>query len=238
MDLFPAIDLMGGQVVRLAEGDRDAVTVYESDPVRMVHTFADAGATWVHMVDLDGAFAGAPQQTALIERMAAAAHERGLRLQVGGGIRARAHVEHLLTLGVDRVVVGTLAIREPELVADLCASNPGRITVAIDARDGMVAVSGWTETTEMSARDLAAAAASWGAGALLFTDVSRDGLQVGANAEATAALQGHVDVPVIASGGVGTLDHLRELKALQVRAAVVGRALYEGNFTLSEALSC
>ena len=238
MDLFPAIDLMGGQVVRLAEGDRDAVTVYESDPIRMVHAFADAGATWIHMVDLDGAFAGSPQQTELVRRMVQAAHERGLRLQVGGGIRAREHVEHYLDLGIDRVVVGTLAIREPELVAQLCAAHPTRITVAIDARDGMVAVSGWTETTEMSAHELARTAAHWGAGALLFTDVSRDGLQVGANAEATAELQRCVSVPVIASGGVGTLDHLRELKALDVQAAVVGRALYEGNFTLSEALSC
>ena len=167
-----------------------------------------------------------------------AAHERGLQIQVGGGVRTRDHIERLLTLGVDRVVVGTLAAKEPELVEEICRANPGRLTIAIDARDGMVAVSGWTEVTQISASDLAKHAAAWGAGALLFTDVSRDGLEVGANADATAALQSLVEIPVIASGGVGTLAHLRELRELDIRAAVVGRALYEGNFTLQEALSC
>ena len=238
MDLLPAIDLMDGQVVRLAEGRRDAVTVYERDPARMVRRFADEGARWVHVVDLDGAFAGAPTQTSLIESLVNAAHERGLQIQVGGGVRTRADIERLLALGVDRVVVGTLAAKEPELVKEICRANPGRLTIAIDARDGMVAVSGWTEITQISASDLATHAAAWGAGALLFTDVSRDGLEVGANADATAALQSLVEIPVIASGGVGTLAHLRELRDLDIRAAVVGRALYEGNFTLQEALSC
>jgi phosphoribosylformimino-5-aminoimidazole carboxamide ribotide isomerase len=238
MDLLPAIDLMDGQVVRLAEGRRDAVTVYEQDPARMVRRFADDGARWIHVVDLDGAFAGAPTQTGLIESLVNAAHERGLQIQVGGGVRTRADIERLLTLGVDRVVVGTLAAKEPGLVEEICRANPGRLTIAIDARDGMVAVSGWTEITQISASDLAKHAAAWGAGALLFTDVSRDGLEVGANADATAALQSLVEIPVIASGGVGTLAHLRELRDLNIRAAVVGRALYEGNFTLQEALSC
>jgi len=238
MELLPAIDLMDGQVVRLAEGKRDAVTVYESEPIRMVTRFANAGAQWIHVVDLDGAFAGAPKQTSLIESLIIAAHEHGLKIQVGGGVRARADIERLLELGVDRVVVGTLAAREPALVAEICSEHPGRLTVAIDARDGMVAVAGWTKTTNLSADDLAKRAATWGAGALLFTDVSRDGLQVGANADATAALQSLVEIPVIASGGVGTLEHLRELRNLDIRAAVLGRALYEGNFTLQEALSC
>lgn len=238
MEIIPAIDLMNGQVVRLAEGERDAVTVYGDSPEAMITTFADAGATWIHVVDLDGAFEGGPKQTEIIERLVAAAHTRSVRIQVGGGVRTRAHIERLLALGVDRVVVGTLAVKDPALVATACAEHPGKITVAIDARDGMVAVAGWTETSTISAEQLARDAATWGAGALLFTDVSRDGMQVGANGEATAALQATVDIPVIASGGIGTLDHLRELRTKNIRAAVLGRALYEGNFTLHEALSC
>lgn len=238
MLVIPAIDLLEGRAVRLAEGDRERVTVYSETPWTLVDDFADAGATRIHVVDLDGAFAGRPVQRDLIARIATAARCRKVEIEVGGGIRDAQAVHDLFELGVDYVVVGTLAVREPDAVAALCGHYPGKIVVAIDARDGQVAVEGWTETSAVTAADLAEQAAGWGAGALLYTDVARDGLQVGANVEATAQLQSRVEIPVIASGGVGTLDDLRALKSAQVRAVVMGRAIYEGSFTVKEAIEC
>ena len=238
MLIIPAIDLMKGQAVRLAEGDKDRVTVYSDEPWALAEQFARAGAQHIHLVDLDGAFAGAPVQLDLLSRLAAVGKAHGARVDVGGGIRSADTVHRLLELGIDQVVVGTLAVREPAVVEGLCRQYPGKLIIAIDARDGMVAVSGWTETTDVSAAELGKRAEGWGAGALLFTDVARDGLQVGAAVASTAALQREVDIPVIASGGVGTLDDLRELEAAGVRAVVFGRALYEGRFTLEEALAC
>lgn len=257
MLVIPAIDLLEGQAVRLAEGDRARATVYSAAPWELARDFVVAGARRVHVVDLDGAFAGRPTQVELIRRLLDAARsasaaaqpprEREVELEVGGGIRDAAAVETLIEAGVDKVVVGTLAIREPALVAGLCARYPNQIVVAIDAREGMVSIEGWRETSAKPASELAREAADWGAAALLYTDVSRDGLQVGPAVEATAALQAAVDevvdpntqtpVDVIASGGVGTLDHLDALAAAGVRAVVCGRALYERSFTLEEALA-
>jgi phosphoribosylformimino-5-aminoimidazole carboxamide ribotide isomerase len=234
---IPAIDLMGGQAVRLCEGDPDRATVYAADPGVKLREFIRAGATRLHVVDLDGAFAGRPVQTTLVRRLVDEAHALGVEVEVGGGLRDRAAVEAALATGADYAVIGTLAVREPEVVQALCRAYPGRIIVAIDAREGWVAIDGWQETSRVPAAALARAAASWGAVALLYTDVARDGLQVGAAVESTAALQRGVDIPVIASGGVGSLADLDALRRHGVHAVILGRALYEGSFTLEEALA-
>jgi phosphoribosylformimino-5-aminoimidazole carboxamide ribotide isomerase len=246
--VIPAIDLLDGRAVRLAEGDRSRATIYSDAPCQLAREFAQTlrGSTpspRLHVVDLDGAFAGRPSQVALIQRLLAEVQQvdASIELEVGGGIRDVAAVETLIAAGVTKVVVGTLAVREPAQVADLCKRFPTAIVVAIDARDGMVAVEGWTETSGIAAVDLARRATDWGAAGLLYTDVSRDGLQVGPAVDATAQLQVEVDriraTDVIASGGVGSLEHLDALAAAGVRAVICGRALYERNFTLSEALA-
>lgn len=249
MLFIPAIDLLEGRAVRLAQGDRSQATIYSFEPWSLATRFVAGGATRLHIVDLDGAFAGRPKQLDLIRKLLDTARSTpgpdgscgSVELEVGGGIRDAAAVESLLEVGVDKVVVGTLAIREPELVAQLCARHEDRVVVAIDAREGMVSIEGWRETSAVPAVELAKRAAGWGAAALLYTDVSRDGLQLGAAVESTAALQAAVDtvrpVDVIASGGVGSLEHLDALVAAGVRAVICGRALYEHNFTLKEALA-
>ena len=236
MIVLPAIDLMEGRAVRLTQGDRARRTVYDAVPAQLVERFAKAGARTIHVVDLDGAFAGAPMQLATITALVAVAHEHGATIEVGGGMRTAASVETTLAAGADAVVVGTLALREPEATADLCARHPGRIVVAADARDGRVAIDGWREDAGTSAVDLARTAERWGAAAVLYTDVARDGLQGGPAVQATAALQSAVAIPVYASGGVGTLDHLAQCRAAGIRGVVVGRALYEGAFTIEQAL--
>lgn len=244
MLVIPAIDLLEGKAVRLAEGDRERATIYSEAPWELAAEFARAGAKRLHIVDLDGAFAGKPVQVELIRRLLDAAREaagEAVELEVGGGIRDAAAIETLIEAGVDKIVVGTLAVREPELVAELCARHPNKIVVAIDARDGMVSIEGWQETSAVPAADLARRATQWGAGALLYTDVSRDGLQVGPAVSSTAALQVAVDelrpIDVIASGGVGSLEHLDALVSEGVRAVICGRAIYERSFTLEEALA-
>jgi phosphoribosylformimino-5-aminoimidazole carboxamide ribotide isomerase len=234
---IPAIDLLGGQAVRLAEGDPARATVYAADPSTKLREFIRAGATRIHVVDLDGAFAGRPVQTELVRSLVAEAHALGAEVEVGGGLRDRAAVEAALATGADYVVIGTLAVREPDTARALCHAHPGRIIVAIDARDGWVAIAGWQETSRVPAAALARTAASWGAAALLYTDVARDGLQVGAAVESTAALQRGVDIPVIASGGVGSLADLDALRREHIHAVILGRALYEGSFTVEEALA-
>ncbi len=234
---IPAIDLLAGQAVRLSEGDPARATVYAADPGAKLREFIRAGATRLHVVDLDGAFAGHPVQTELVRRLVAEAHALGAEVEVGGGLRDRAAVEAALATGADYAVIGTLAVREPDIAQALCRAHPGRVIVAIDARDGWVAIAGWQETSRVPAAALARAAASWGAVALLYTDVARDGLQVGAAVESTAALQRGVEIPVIASGGVGCLADLDALRRQHIHAVILGRALYEGSFTLEEALA-
>lgn len=248
MLLIPAIDLLGGKAVRLAEGKREQATVYSDEPWELAREFVAKGARRLHVVDLDGAF-GESRQVDLIRRLLDAARtgaSEDLEIEVGGGVRDAVAVEELLAAGVDKIVVGTLAVREPELVRRLCARHPGQLIIAIDAVDGQVAVDGWREVSSISAADLARDAISWGCGDLLYTDVTRDGLQVGAAVGATAKLQtladahakaeGVAPVDVIASGGVGTLADIDALADAGVRAVVLGRALYERSFTLEEAL--
>jgi phosphoribosylformimino-5-aminoimidazole carboxamide ribotide isomerase len=235
---IPAIDLMGGKAVRLKEGDPRRATVYADDPRAALKDFLAKGARRVHVVDLDGAFSGRPVQTDLVRELVAIAHAGGAEIEVGGGLRDASAVVAVLDTGADYAVVGTLAVREPGTVAQLCREHPQRIVVAIDERDGLVSLAGWQERTAVPALALAKSAAIWGAAALLHTDISRDGLQVGPAVETTAALQRAVPgVLVIASGGVGTLADLDALRAADIRAVVLGRALYEGSFTLEEALA-
>lgn len=237
MIVIPAIDLMGGKAVRLEQGEAERVTVYHEQPVRLTTDFARAGAKRIHVVDLDGAFAGRPRQLELIARISDAAQAHEAVVQVGGGIRDEAAVRALIDAGVRYVVVGTLAVRDPELVERLSQELPDHIIVAADARDGVVAVEGWTEATSLTARALTEAAQAWGAAAVLHTDVSRDGMQGGPAVAATVALQRGLEIPVLASGGVGRLEDLDACAAAGIHGVVLGRALYEGAFTLEEALA-
>jgi phosphoribosylformimino-5-aminoimidazole carboxamide ribotide isomerase len=235
MRVWPAIDLLEGRAVRLHEGRRDRATIFSDAPWELPARFASEGAEGVHVVDLDGAFAGAPVQHALVARVIVASGS--IPVQVGGGIRDRAAVEAVIAAGAARVVLGTAAVKSPALVEECCRAYPGRVVVAVDARDGIVSVSGWTEASTISAIDLGARAASWGAAALLYTDVSRDGTGAGPNVAATAALARAVSIEVIASGGVSSLDDLRALRDAGIPAVVVGRALYDATFTLREAVA-
>jgi phosphoribosylformimino-5-aminoimidazole carboxamide ribotide isomerase len=229
--LFPAIDLLAGRAVRLEEGKRERATVFHDRPVELVADLAAGGADRLHVVDLDGAF-GEPRQLALIAAIVAASP---IPVEVGGGLRDRASVDRILELGAGFAVLGTAAVRDPALVEDVCRAYPGRIIVAVDARDGVVAIDGWTTSGGITAAELAARAAGWGAAALLYTDVARDGLGRGPNVAATAALATAAGIEVIASGGVGSLDDLAALARAGVPAVVVGRALYDGKFTVADA---
>jgi phosphoribosylformimino-5-aminoimidazole carboxamide ribotide isomerase len=230
--LYPAIDLLGGKAVRLEEGRRERATVFHDDPPALVAELTRSGADRLHVVDLDGAFAGAPQQLDLVRAIVAASP---LPVEVGGGIRDRTAIETVLGLGAAFVVLGTAAVRSPALVEEACRAHPGRVIVAVDARDGVVAVDGWTASGDVTAIELGRRAAGWGAAALLYTDVARDGLHVGPNVEVTAQLARAVSCEVIASGGVGSLDDLARLRDAGIAAVVVGRAIYDRRFTVVQA---
>ncbi|WEK42429.1 MAG: 1-(5-phosphoribosyl)-5-[(5-phosphoribosylamino)methylideneamino]imidazole-4-carboxamide isomerase [Candidatus Sphingomonas colombiensis] len=234
--VFPAIDLKQGQVVRLAEGDMDRATVYGDDPAAQAMLFADAGAEHLHVVDLDGAFAGESVNgeavRAIVERFPG-------HVQLGGGIRTPAAVEGWFDLGVSRVVIGTAALENPQFVRDMAGAFPGGVVVAVDARDGMVATKGWAEVSTVSVIDMARRFEDAGVASLLFTDVGRDGLLKGCNVEATVDLARAVAIPVIASGGVkGISDiHVLALHARDgVEGVITGRALYDGRLDLAAAL--
>lgn len=235
--VFPAIDLKNGQVVRLAEGDMHRATVYGDDPAAQAMIFAEQGAEFLHVVDLDGAFAGASVNgaavRAIVERFPG-------HVQLGGGIRSRENIERWFDLGVSRVVIGTAALENPELVREAARDFPGGIVVAVDARDGMVATKGWADISTTSIIDLGRQFEDAGVAALLFTDVGRDGLLKGVNLEATVDLARAVDIPVIASGGVkGIADiHMLALHAKDgIEGVITGRALYDGRLDLAAALS-
>lgn len=232
MELIPAIDILDGKVVRLHKGEYDAVTVYADDPVACAESFYEQGARTLHIVDLDGARDGKPVNAATIRSIVAAV---SVSVQVGGGIRTLETAARWFETGVSRVVLGTSAVKDPTLVESLCKAHPAAVVVAIDARHGEVAVEGWKEGSGLLATDLALRADAWGAGAILFTAIERDGTREGPDVIATASLQASVATTVIASGGIGSLDDLRALKKAQVRAAVCGRALYSGAFTLADA---
>lgn len=228
MILYPAIDLKGGECVRLLRGEMDAATVYNPDPASQARAFQDAGCAWIHVVDLDGAFAGEAVNGAAVRSILSAVD---VPVQLGGGIRSRAHIDTWLEAGISRVILGTVALRDPELVIAACRDHPGRIAVGIDARGGKVAVEGWAETSEITATDLALKFEDAGVAAIIFTDIDRDGALQGPNLEATGALARALSTPVIASGGVSSLDDLRAIAKLDkdgVAGAIVGRALYDG----------
>ena len=235
MIIFPAIDLKNGQCVRLAEGDMDRATIYNDDPGAQARLFADAGATALHVVDLDGAFAGTSRNGDGV-RAALAAFPG--RVKVGGGIRTRANAEAWLDAGVWRVVMGTAALENPDLVRETAAAHPGRVVVAVDARDGMVATRGWAEHSTLPVAELAARFADAGVAALLFTDVGRDGMLRGVNLPATLALAAVSPVPVIASGGVaGMADITALMNQYNIEGVITGRALYDGRLDLAQALA-
>ena len=233
-NLYPAIDLKAGQVVRLSEGDMDRATVYADDPAAQAKLFRDAGCPWLHVVDLDGAFAGSSRNGAAVEAILAATDAR---VQVGGGIRDRAAIDRWLALGVERVILGTAALGDPALVRDAARALPGRIVVAVDARDGKVATRGWADVSDVDVADLGRRFEDAGVAALLFTDVGRDGLLRGVNVEATAALADAISIPVIASGGLADAAEIPRLRAHPgIDGVISGRAIYDGRIDIAEAL--
>jgi phosphoribosylformimino-5-aminoimidazole carboxamide ribotide isomerase len=234
--VFPAIDLKDGQVVRLAEGDMARATVYGDDPAAQARAFGEAGAEWLHVVDLDAAFAGESRNAEAVSAILAAFPGK---VQLGGGIRDRIAIDRWLSHGVERVVIGTAALEQPDLVRDAARALPGRIVVAVDARDGMVATHGWAELSDVPVAELANRFADAGVAALLFTDVGRDGLMKGCNVRATVALARHTSLPVIASGGVAGLADIADLArhaSEGIEGVVTGRALYDGRLDLATAL--
>jgi len=233
--LYPAIDLKDGQCVRLLRGDMDKATVFNRDPADQARKFAAAGAQWIHVVDLDGAFAGKPKNAAAVDAILKAVP--GIKVQLGGGIRDRASIKSWLDLGAARVVLGTAAVKNPELVKAACKEFPSRVALGIDARQGQVAVEGWAESSSISALDLARRFADAGAAAIVYTDIERDGALEGVNLEATAELARAVKTPVIASGGIASLDDIAALKAKGIPGAILGRALYDGRVDLQSALA-
>jgi phosphoribosylformimino-5-aminoimidazole carboxamide ribotide isomerase len=234
--IFPAIDLKGGQVVRLAQGDMDRATVYGDDPAAQARRFAEAGADHLHVVDLDGSFVGHAVNARAVESVVRAFPGR---VQLGGGIRNRSSVDHWLALGIARIVIGTAALKDPDFVKGAARACPGQIVVAVDARDGFVATDGWAETSDMPVVDLARRFEDAGVAALLFTDVGRDGLLKGCNVEATIALARATDIPVIASGGVADIGDIHALTPHVgdgIEGVITGRALYDGRLDLADAL--
>ncbi|RMD49868.1 MAG: 1-(5-phosphoribosyl)-5-[(5-phosphoribosylamino)methylideneamino]imidazole-4-carboxamide isomerase [Alphaproteobacteria bacterium] len=236
MRLYPAIDLKDGQCVRLLRGEMDRATVFNPDPADQARRFAEAGCEWLHIVDLNGAFAGRPVNAGAVEAILEAV---SIPVQLGGGIRDMATIEDWLSRGVARVILGTVAVERPELVREAARAFPGRVAVGIDARDGRVATRGWAEVTDIGATELAKRHEDAGVAAIIYTDISRDGAMQGPNVEATAALARAVSVPVIASGGVSSLDDLRALRdcGAPLEGAICGRALYDGAFSLADALA-
>ena len=237
MILFPAIDLKGGACVRLKLGDMARATVFNTDPAAQARAFASAGCRWLHVVDLDGALMGQSVNGAAVEAILGAAK---VPVQLGGGIRDMAAIEYWLARGVARVILGTAALRDPNLLREACRRFPTAIAAGIDSRHGLVAVSGWTEMSQVSAVELARRCQDAGVAAIVHTDIERDGMLAGPNIGATASLARQVSVPVIASGGVSSLDDLLALKAEEtsgIVGAIVGRALYDGRIDLAAAIA-
>lgn len=235
MYLLPAIDLKDGCCVRLKQGDMAQSTVFSDSPAGQAKLFERQGAEWIHVVDLDGAFAGRPVNADAVEEILKAAK---VKIELGGGIRSLETVRLWLEKGVSRVILGTAALRNPELVKEACREFPERIAVGIDAKDGFVAVEGWAETSSVRDVDLARRFESAGVGAIIYTNVARDGVLQGPDLNATAALAKAVSIPVIVSGGVASLDDIRACRKAGIFEGVIaGRAIYEGRFTVSEAIS-
>jgi phosphoribosylformimino-5-aminoimidazole carboxamide ribotide isomerase len=235
--LFPAIDLKDGVCVRLEQGDRKRVTVFNRDPASQAHRFETQGFRYLHLVDLDGAFAGKPMNAAAVERILETV---AIPVQLGGGIRDMATVEGWLGKGVTRVIIGTAAVRDPTFVKEAARAYPERIAVGLDARHGKVAVEGWAETSELSALDIARRFEDAGVAAVIHTDIARDGLLTGLDLDATIALADAISIPVIASGGLASLADIRALlepRAAKLGGAIAGRALYDGRLNAAAALA-
>jgi phosphoribosylformimino-5-aminoimidazole carboxamide ribotide isomerase len=237
MILYPAIDLKGGQCVRLKLGDMAQATVFNDDPAAQAATFERQGFTYLHVVDLDGAFAGKPMNAQAVDRILATVR---MPVQLGGGIRDMATLEAWLAKGVARTIIGTAAVRDPAFVREAAQRHPGKVAVGIDARDGFVAVEGWAERSELSAVELGRRFEDAGVAAIIYTDIARDGVLAGLNIEATLALAEAVAIPVIASGGLASLDDVRRLlppDCARLDGAINGRALYDGRLDAAEALA-
>jgi phosphoribosylformimino-5-aminoimidazole carboxamide ribotide isomerase len=234
MQIFPAIDLKDGKCVRLYQGDYSKETVFSEDPVAIAHKWQKQGASRLHLVDLDGAASGEPGNLAIVKSIVS---QTGLPVQLGGGIRDEATVQKLLDAGVNRVILGTIAIEKPELLRQICYKFGQSIIVGIDARDGLVATRGWKQATTVAAVDLAQEMAMLGAARILYTDIRRDGTLTEPNYPAIAELLDKSGLPVIAAGGISAISHLQKLKELGVEGAVIGKALYTGNIGLKEALT-
>ncbi len=235
MILYPAIDLKDGQCVRLLRGDMDKATVFGDDPAAQAKLFVEAGAEWLHVVDLNGAFEGEPVNAAAVEAILSAID---VPMQLGGGIRSVEQCGDWLERGVSRVILGTVAVKAPDVVREACKAFPDRIAVGIDARGGMVAVEGWAEVTNMTALDLAKRFEDAGVAVIIYTDIDRDGAMQGVNVEATEALASATSIPVIASGGVTDIGDIERLaKGNIVAGAISGRALYDGRLDVAEALT-
>jgi len=234
VELIPAIDLLDAKVVRLHQGKYDEVTVYDDDPVGMARRFEELGAKRLHVVDLEGARSGRPVHIPIIRSILS---ETKLQVQIGGGVRNEDVAAQWMRAGAARVVLGTVIVKQPLVARAICARYPGAVVVALDARDGKVAVEGWQEQSGRDVIELAKEVDGWNVAAILFTNIYKDGTREGPDVEGTADLQSHLETTVIASGGIGALDDLRALAAAGVRSAVCGRALYSGAFTLSEAFA-
>jgi len=235
--LFPAIDLKNGQCVRLEQGDMARATVFSLDPAAQARAFAAQGFEYLHVVDLDGAFAGKPVNATAVEAMLGAVT---MPVQLGGGIRDLATIEAWLDKGISRVIIGTAAVRDPELVKGAAKKFPGRVAVGLDARDGKVAVQGWAETSEVTALEIAQRFEDAGVAAIIFTDIARDGLLKGLNLEATIELADRIAIPVIASGGFASIEDVKALlapRAQKLAGAIAGRALYDGRLDPAAALA-
>jgi phosphoribosylformimino-5-aminoimidazole carboxamide ribotide isomerase len=236
MILIPAIDLKNGQCVRLRQGDMDDSTVFSDDPVAMAGKWVDAGAKRLHIVDLDGAFAGKPKNAAVIQQIASAYPD--LTIQLGGGIRDEETIAGYLDAGVNYLIVGTKAVQEPHFISEVCAEFPTHIIVGLDAKDGKVAINGWSKLSKHDVIDMARRFEDDGVEAIVYTDISRDGMMQGVNVEATVKMARAINIPVIASGGISTMDDIRALSAVAdegIMGAITGRAIYEGTIDLAEA---
>jgi phosphoribosylformimino-5-aminoimidazole carboxamide ribotide isomerase len=236
MILFPAIDLKDGNCVRLEQGDMARATVFHRDPAEQAASFERAGFSYLHIVDLDGAFAGKPVNAHAVDRII---EVTGMKVQLGGGIRDMATLDGWLGKGVDRAIIGTAAVRDPDFVREAAKKAPGRVAVGLDARDGKVAVQGWAEKSELTALDIARRFEDAGVAAIIYTDISRDGMLQGLNLEATIALADAVSIPVIASGGFASIEDVKALlepRAGKLEGAIAGRALYDGRVDVAEAL--
>jgi phosphoribosylformimino-5-aminoimidazole carboxamide ribotide isomerase len=233
MQIYPAIDLRGGCCVRLRQGDYAQETVFDNDPVAVASRWQQQGAQWLHLVDLDGAKAGQPVNGETIRRIRKAV---SIPCQVGGGLRDDPHIEAAFRLGIDRIVLGTRALKDPAWFRAVCERRPGKVVLGLDARDGRIATHGWVETSEQMVVEVAKRVSAWPLAAIIYTDIRRDGMLEGPNFECLAELRDAVSVPVIASGGVTTVGDVQRLAELKLAGCIIGRALYEGRIELGAAL--